>query len=210
VSDEVKGRAPATQEAATLGAAIRRKADESAAVITRFFAAQAGPIEACARAMAAAFAGGGRLYAFGNGGSACDAQHVAVEFMHPIVEKRRPLPAQALSADPALITAVGNDTDFSRVFADALRRLARPGDLALGLSTSGKASNVVRGFQAARELGLMTVALTGKDGGKLPPLADHCFVVPSYAIHRIQEVHVALLHVLWDLVHVVMGEDDVL
>lgn len=194
----------------SLEAAIRRKAGESAEVMQRFFAEQAGPVEACARALAARFAAGGRLYSFGNGGSACDAQHVAVEFMHPIVEKRRALPAQALSADPALLTAVGNDTDFSRVFADALRRLGRSGDIALGLSTSGKAANVVRGFQVARELGLLTVALTGKDGGKLPALADHCFVVPSYAIHRIQEVHVALLHVLWDLVHVVLGEDDVL
>ena len=82
--------------------------------------------------------------------------------------------------------------------------------MALGLSTSGKSPNVARAFQAARDAALVTVALTGKDGGRLPELAEHCFVVPSYSIHRIQEVHVLLLHVLWDMVHVALGEEDVI
>jgi D-sedoheptulose 7-phosphate isomerase len=190
--------------------AILRKARESADVKEQFFRAEANRIEALARALAAAFERGGRLYVMGNGGGATDAQHVAVEFCHPIVEKRRPLPALALTTDTALLTAISNDRDFARVFGDQLRTLARPGDMALALSTSGQSPNLLHGLEVARDLGLLTVAFTGKDGGRLAALADHGFVVPSFSIHRIQETHVALYHVVWDLVHVALGEDDVL
>jgi D-sedoheptulose 7-phosphate isomerase len=190
--------------------AILRKARESADVKEQFFRAEADRIEALARTMAAAFQRGGRLYVMGNGGGATDAQHVAVEFCHPIVEKRRALPALALTTDQALLTAISNDRDFSKVFADQLRMLARPGDMALTLSTSGQSPNLVHAIEVGRELELMTIAFTGKDGGRLATLADHAFVVPSFSIHRIQETHVALYHIVWDLVHVAFGEDDVL
>ena len=190
--------------------AILRKARESAEVKEAFFRTEAARIEGLARAMAAAFEHGGRLFAMGNGGGATDAQHVAVEFCHPIVEKRRALPAVALSGDPAMLTAIANDRDFTRVFGDQLRVLARPGDMALALSTSGHSSNLVHAVEVARSLGLMTIAFTGKDGGRLADLAEHAFVVPSFSIHRIQETHVALYHVVWDLVHVALGADDVL
>jgi D-sedoheptulose 7-phosphate isomerase len=190
--------------------AILRKARESAEVKEAFFRTETARIEALARAMAAAFEHGGRLFVMGNGGGATDAQHVAVEFCHPIVEKRRALPAVALSGDPAVLTAIANDRDFTRVFGDQLRVLARPGDMALALSTSGHSSNLVHALEVARSLGLMTIALTGKDGGRLADLAEHAFVVPSFSIHRIQETHVALYHVVWDLVHVALGADDVL
>ena len=190
--------------------AILRKARESAELKEAFFRAEADRIEALARAMAAAFARGGRLFVMGNGGGATDAQHVAVEFCHPIVEKRRALPALALTADPALLTAIANDRDFAKVFADQLRLHARSGDMALALSTSGQSANLVQGIEAARALGAMTIAFTGKDGGRLAAAAEHAFVVPSFSIHRIQETHVALYHVVWDLVHVALGEDDVL
>jgi D-sedoheptulose 7-phosphate isomerase len=190
--------------------AILRKARESAAVAEQFFRAEADRIEALARAMAAAFHRGGRLYVMGNGGGATDAQHVAVEFCHPIVEKRRALPAVALTADQALLTAISNDRDFAKVFADQLRLLARPGDMALALSTSGQSPNLIHALETARDAGLMTIAFTGRDGGRLAALADHAFVVPSFSIHRIQETHVALYHIAWDLVHVALGEDDVL
>ena len=190
--------------------AILRKARESAELKEQFFRAEAGRIETVVRAVAARFARGGRLYCMGNGGSATDAQHVAVEFFHPVVEKRRPLPALALTADQALVTAISNDRDFATVFADQLRVLARPDDMALALSTSGHSPNLVRALETARELGLLTVAFAGKDGGRLADLADHCFVVPSFSIHRIQETHVALYHILWDLVHVALGADDVI
>jgi D-sedoheptulose 7-phosphate isomerase len=160
--------------------------------------------------MAEAFARGGRLFAFGNGGSACDAQHVVVEFMHPIVEKRKPLPAIALASDPALLTAKGNDRDFSLSFVEQLSVLGRAGDLALGISTSGKSANVNRALQAAREQGLLTVGFSGRDGGRMPALCDHCFTVESFSIHRIQETQEALLHVLWDAVHMIRGEEDVI
>ena len=190
--------------------AILRKARESAELKEVFFRAEADRIEALARAMAAAFSRGGRLFVMGNGGGATDAQHVAVEFCHPIVEKRRALPALALTADPALLTAIANDRGFAKVFADQLRLQARPGDMALALSTSGQSPNLVQGIEAARALGAMTIAFTGKDGGRLAAAAEHAFVVPSFSIHRIQETHVALYHVVWDLVHVALGEDDVL
>ena len=190
--------------------AILRKALESAGVKEQFFRAEADRIEALVRAMAARFSSGGRLYAMGNGGSATDAQHIALEFFHPIIEKRKALPAVALTADPALLTAISNDRDFAKVFADQLRVLARPGDMALAVSTSGKSPNLVQALETAREMGLLTIAFTGKDGGRLPDLAEFCFVVPSFSIHRIQETHVALYHVVWDLVHVALGEDDVI
>lgn len=190
--------------------AILRKARESADVKEQFFRAEADRIEALVRAMAARFSDGGRLYVMGNGGSATDAQHISLEFFHPIIEKRKPLPAIALTADQALLTAISNDRDFAKVFADQLRVLARPGDMALAVSTSGKSPNLVQALETARELGLLTIAFTGKDGGRLLDLAEYCFVVPSFSIHRIQEVHVTLYHIVWDLVHVALGEDDVI
>jgi D-sedoheptulose 7-phosphate isomerase len=190
--------------------AILRKAHESAQVKEQFFRAEADRIEALVRVMAVSFQQGGRLYVMGNGGGATDAQHVAVEFCHPILEKRRPLPAIALTTDNALLTAISNDRDFAKVFSDQLRLLARPGDMAMALSTSGQSPNLVHGLEVARELGALTIAFTGKDGGRLAALADHGFIVPSFSIHRIQETHVALYHVVWDLVHVALGEDDVL
>jgi D-sedoheptulose 7-phosphate isomerase len=190
--------------------AILRKARESADVKEQFFRAEADRIEALVRAMAARFSSDGRLYVMGNGGSATDAQHISVEFFHPIVEKRKPLPAIALTADQALLTAISNDRDFAKVFADQLRVLARPGDMVLAVSTSGKSPNLVQALETARELGLLTIAFTGKDGGRLADLAEYSFVVPSFSIHRIQETHVTLYHVVWDLVHVALGEDDVI
>jgi len=190
--------------------AILRKARESAAVKQEFFAAEAGRIATLVETMAETFRRGGRLFVMGNGGGATDAAHVAVEFFHPIIEKRRALPAVALGADSALLTAIANDRDFAKVFADQLAVLAEPGDMALAISTSGKSPNLVQGLEAARRIGLITIAFTGKDGGRFPALADHCFVVPSFSIHRIQETHVALYHIVWDLVHVARGEDDVL
>jgi D-sedoheptulose 7-phosphate isomerase len=160
--------------------AILRKARESADVKEQFFRAEADRIEALVRAMAARFSSGGRLYVMGNGGSATDAQHISLEFFHPIVEKRKALPAIALTADQALLTAISNDRDFAKVFADQLRVLARPGDMALAVSTSGKSPNLVQALETARELGLLTIAFYGMVGGRLPYLAEYCFVVPSF------------------------------
>ncbi len=191
-------------------AAIERKVRESHEVGARFFTDNAARIETCARALAHRFSSGGRLFVMGNGGSACDAAHVAVEFVHPVVEKRRALPAFSLPSDPASITAIGNDRDFASVFEHQLRVLARTGDVALGISTSGASANVVRGLKYARSAGLMSIGFAGRDGGRMLDVCDHCFVVETWSIHRVQESHTILLHLLWDLVHITMGEDDVL
>ncbi|HXU73532.1 MAG TPA: SIS domain-containing protein [Polyangia bacterium] len=189
---------------------ILKKARESADTQLRFFEANAARIAACAEALAARVREGGRVLTMGNGGSACDAQHLAVEFQHPIIEKRRALPAQCLSSDTALLTAIGNDTDFARAYCDQLELVARPVDVAIGVSTSGASANVNRALKRARQLGLLTIGFAGRDGGALADLCEHAFVVPSWSIHRIQETHTILLHVLWDQLHVALGEDDVL
>jgi D-sedoheptulose 7-phosphate isomerase len=189
---------------------IVRKARESADLMVRFFAENAGSLELCVHEVSERLGRGGRLIAMGNGGSACDAQHIAVEFQHPIIEKRKPLPALALTIDAATLTAIGNDKDFSYVFVDQLELLGRPDDIALGISTSGASANVNRALRRARERGLLTVGFAGRDGGQMPALCDYCFTVKSWSIHRIQETHTALLHLLWDLVQVDMGADDVI
>ncbi len=189
---------------------ILRKCRESAATKEQFFTDQADRIAECCRALARAFDAGARLFVMGNGGSSCDAAHIAVEFMHPIIEKRPPLPALALTTDTAILTAVGNDQDFSVAFVEQLRMLGRRGDIAIGLSTSGKSANVNRALQAARDLGMLTVGFSGRDGGRMPEFCDWCFTVPSFSIHRIQESHETLLHILWDLIHVIRGEEDVI
>jgi D-sedoheptulose 7-phosphate isomerase len=196
--------------AAALRTSILRKCRESMATKEQFFTEQADRIAACCTALAGAFDKGARLFVMGNGGSSCDAAHVAVEFMHPIIEKRPALPALALTTDTALLTAVGNDQDFAVAFVEQLRMLGRPGDIALGISTSGKSANVNRALQAARQLGMVTVGFSGRDGGRMPDFCDWCFTVPSFSIHRIQETHETLLHILWDLIHVIRGEEDVI
>lgn len=195
---------------AQLSEIILRQCREAVITKEQFFSENRDRIVECATSMAQAFDAGARLYAMGNGGSACDALHVSVEFMHPILQKRPALPAITLAADPAILSAIGNDQDFSMAFLQQLRMLGRAGDIALGISTSGKSSNVNRALKAAKEMGLLCIGFTGKDGGRMPELCDYCFVVPSFSIPRIQETHETLLHVLWDLVHVIRGEEDVL
>lgn len=190
--------------------AVLRKCRESRDTQERFFAEYAARISDCARAMAAAFSRGARLFVMGNGGSACDAQHATVEFMHPIIEKRPALPSITLGAETAFLTAIANDADYSLAFSQAMKQLGKSGDIALGLSTSGKSVSVNWGLRTAREMKMLTIGFTGRDGGPMTALCDHAFVVPSFSIHRIQETHGTLLHVLWDLVHLERGEEDVL
>ncbi|HVT30428.1 MAG TPA: SIS domain-containing protein [Lacipirellulaceae bacterium] len=189
---------------------IRRQTRELVALNESFFEEQADRIEKCCRAMARRFDEGARLLTVGNGGSCCDAMHMAVECTHPIIAKRPALPAIALTTDMALLTAVGNDQDFSFAFVDQLKLLGRKGDMLMGFSTSGKSRNLTRAFQAAREMDILTIGCAGKDGGRLPELCDYTFVVPSFSIPRIQETQETLLHIMWDLIHVIRGEEDVL
>jgi len=189
---------------------ILRKCRESMTTKEQFFTEHADRIVECCAAMARAFDQDGRLFVMGNGGSSCDAAHVSVEFMHPIIEKRPALPAIALTTDTAMLTAVGNDQDFALAFSQQLKMLGRRGDMALGISTSGKSANVNRALQAAKEIGMLTVGFSGRDGGRMPDFCDYCFTVASFSIHRIQETHETLLHILWDLIHVLRGQEDVI
>jgi len=188
---------------------IIRKCGESVEMKERFFTRYADSLEAMSRAMAERFRQGGRLFVMGNGGSLCDALHMCVEFNHPIIEKRPAFPVIPLMTDIATMTAIGNDIDFTRVFVNQLRLLGLSGDTAMVFSTSGKSPNLIYALQAAREKQMLTVAFAGKDGGRFPGIADYCFIVPSYSIHRIQEVHATAVHVVWDLVHIALGAEDV-
>jgi D-sedoheptulose 7-phosphate isomerase len=159
-----------------------------------------GPLLAAATAMAAAVKGGGKLLLFGNGGSAADAQHAAAELVGRLERARGPIAAIALSTDTSVLTAVGNDNGFDRVFARQVEALGRRGDVALAISTSGRSANVLAAAAAARDAGLTVVALTGGDGGALGRAADIHVNVPDGGTARAQEVHRTLLHVLCELV----------
>jgi len=189
---------------------VMRKCQESVEIKSKFFERYANQIGELSQKMAERFARGRRLWVMGNGGSACDAQHVAVEFVHPIIEKRRALPALDLVSQIPVVTAISNDKDFARVFIDQIELWGEKDDMAMAISTSGKSPNLIYALKAARNKGLLTISFSGKDGGRLPEVSDYCFTVPSFSIHRIQESHVALLHILWDLTHVAMGEEDII
>jgi len=163
-------------------------------------------IAACAEAMAERFAAGGRLLSFGNGGSSTDAQDVTTTFMFPGGEAR-PLPALALTADMAVVTALANDIGFEVVFARQIAAWGRPQDIALGLSTSGGSANVLAGFEQARRLGLLTIGLAGYEGGRMAEAdtIDHLFVIPSSSVHRIQEAQTTVFNVLHELTLEALG-----
>lgn len=154
----------------------------------------------CARAMAARFAAGGRLLAFGNGGSSTDSQDLASLFLHP-GGAAPALPAFGLTNDIAVITALSNDVSFDVVFSRQIAAFGRPDDVAVGLSTSGNSANLLPAFDEASRRGMLTVGIAGYQGGKMAELdsIDHLFVVPSASVHRIQEAQTTLYHVLWEL-----------
>jgi D-sedoheptulose 7-phosphate isomerase len=179
---------------------IRRWFEESAETKLKFVAEHTDRIQKLADLLAETFRKGNKVLLFGNGGSATDASHVAAEFVGRYRRERAPLAAIALSADQAKLTCIANDYGYAEVFARQVQALGRPGDVAIGISTSGNSPNVLKGLQAARAQGLVTVAWTGGTGGKLVGLADHVFLVPSTVIARIQETHHTLGHVLCELV----------
>lgn len=193
---------------AALLESVRQKALDSVETKQRFFAAHGEAVVATARALAATYQRGGRLFAMGNGGSSCDASHIAVEFLHPVTAGRPALAAVNLVADTAMLTAVGNDVGIAHVFVRPLIAQARRGDALIGISTSGNSANLMAAFAKAREMGVTTIGLSGHDGGEMASsgVVDHCLVVASDSIHRIQETHVAIYHILWDLVHTLLAD----
>jgi D-sedoheptulose 7-phosphate isomerase len=142
------------------------------------------------------FAAGGRVYAFGNGGSSLDATHLAEELVGRFRRERRPLPAQSLAVDAAALTCIANDYSFEEVFERQVRAFVAAGDVVVAFSTSGRSRNVVRGLAAAKEAGATTVLFGGGDGGPALEHADHALLVPSESTARIQELHVFFLHVV--------------
>jgi len=189
-----------------LGFSLLEKARESVEVKSKFFAENKETILAASLLLAKAFHRGRKLLVCGNGGSATDAQHVAVEFMHPITVGRKALPAVCLTNDMAMVTAVANDVGFDDVFTRQIIALGQEGDVLLGISTSGNSGNLTHAFATARRMKLSTIGFAGGDGGKMDEmraagLLDFCLTVPTSSIHRIQETHVALYHIMWDMVH---------
>ncbi|MFQ5912636.1 MAG: SIS domain-containing protein [Nitrospinota bacterium] len=153
-------------------------------------------LDRLAGAVANAMAGGGKVLLFGNGGSAAAAQHAAAEWVGRFLTKRNPLPAIALTADTSILTAVGNDYGFDRVFERQVQAIGRPGDVVIGLSTSGESENVIRALRAARRRGAHAAAFLGGDGGRARRIADSALIVPASQVALIQEIHGFLLHVL--------------
>lgn len=179
---------------------VKRTLAETMALHERVRQADTRPVLDAAAAIVASLRGGGKLLAFGNGGSAADAQHVAAELVGRFNRERVALAAVALTTDTSVLTSLANDYAYDRVFVRQIEALGRQGDVALGISTSGASGNVVGALDAARARGLRTIALTGRDGGAVGRAAEIHVNVPSESTPRVQEVHRTLLHVICDVV----------
>jgi len=179
---------------------VRSTLSDAIALHERMKATDVKPITDAAAAIFETMTRGGTLLIFGNGGSASDAQHVAAEFVGRFQRERRALAAMALTTDTSVLTAIGNDYAFDRVFARQVEGLGKRGDVAFGISTSGRSPNVVAALETARARGLQTIALTGRDGGAVGRAASIHINVPSDATARVQEVHRTVLHIICDIV----------
>ena len=199
------------REQSDLLALVTARFAQSMAVPEAFFAGEAGQIAEACWAMARRFHQGGRLLAFGNGAWATDAQHVAVEFVHPVIVGKRALPALALTNDSATLSGLMAGGDAATSFARQLHVLARPQDIAMGFSPDGNCANVTSALAKAKEMGLLTLGLVGGDGGQIKQgQFDFCFVVRSHDPLVIQETHETLYHILWELVHIYFEHEGLL
>jgi len=179
---------------------VCKRFEEAAGAIRAAGQRLGDPISRAAEIIVAALRAGGAVFAFGNGGSAADAQHFAGELVGRFQIERRPLKAEALTTDSSVLTCLANDYGFEEVFARQLEAKARPGDVAVAITTSGNSSNVVAGLARARRIGMKTVALTGAGGGRCAPLADVLIDAPGACTPRIQEAHVVAYHVICELI----------
>lgn len=193
---------------------VAARFEQSMSVPEAFFATETERIAEACWAMARRFFQGGRLLAFGNGAWATDAQHVSVEFVHPVIVGKRALPALALTNDSATLSALLAGEDAAMSFARQLKVLARPQDMAMGFSPDGRCANVIAALTTARQMGLLTLALVGGDGGLLGQMGqtglDFCFVVQAHDPLVIQETHETLYHILWELVHIFFEHEGLL
>jgi len=196
------------QENMALLESIKQKSQLSLRISQQFFENNGQALIDTAQAIANSYQQDGRLFTMGNGGSSCDAAHLAVEFQHPVTTGRPALPAMNLCIDTAMISAVSNDIGVKHVFVRQLNAHARKGDVVVGFSTSGNSENLISGYRKAKELGLVNIGFAGGDGGEMKSseLLDHCLVVPCDSIHRVQETHVTCYHILWDLVHTLLAD----
>ena len=179
---------------------IQKRFKESAEVKARFLKENLSRLLETIKLVSHTFEAGNKLFFFGNGGSAADAQHIAAEFVNRYIMDRPPLPAIALTTDTSILTSVSNDSAFNDIFSRQLKALGKEGDVAIGISASGNSPNVIKAFEAAKELGIKTVALTGNDGGILAKLADISLIVSSNSTPRIQETHILVGHLLCEMV----------
>lgn len=187
---------------------VQQKVAQHLDVVGRFFSTHGEAVVECARTIAEVYRGRGRLFTMGNGGSSSDASHIAVEFLHPVTTGRPALPAFDLSCDKTVMSAIANDVGYEHVFARQVAALVRKEDALVGVSTSGNSANLLRAFLQAKRIGAATIGLCGGDGGEMARAGlSHCLVVDSDSIHRTQECHVAIYHVLWDLVHTLLADE---
>ena len=179
---------------------IQKRFKESSEVKTRFLKENLPKLLDVIKLISHTFEGGNKLFFFGNGGSAADAQHMAAEFVNRYIMNRPPLPAIALTTDTSILTSVSNDFAFSEVFAKQLRALGKERDVAIGITTTGNSPNIIKAFEVAKEMGMKTVAFTGNDGGVIGKMVDFPLVVPSASTPRIQEAHILIGHILCEMV----------
>lgn len=209
---------PAPAPPAAPSRAVAAPADRLADIFARReaplreLATQAAAVAAACHQMALRFHQGGKLIAFGTGGAATDAQHVAVEFVHPVIVGKRALPAISLTADVATVTGIAARDGIGEIFAAQLRHLAAPADIALGISADGNCTSTRTGLRAANDLGLLTIALAGGGGGAIAAsaVAEHQLVTSATDPRVVKEMHVTCYHVLWELVHVFFEQPGLL
>jgi D-sedoheptulose 7-phosphate isomerase len=184
---------------------IRMLAEEGIEAKRRFFSQSTADVARAAHLIIEKMRAGGKLLIFGNGGSAADAQHLAAEIAFKMVRERAALPALALTTDSSLLTAISNDRSFEFVFARQIQALGRRGDIALAISTSGNSPNVIEAVKEARKLEIATIGLLGAGGGELGKLVDLALIVPHRDTPRIQEVHIAIGHIICELIEDELG-----
>jgi D-sedoheptulose 7-phosphate isomerase len=188
---------------------IEKVLRESGRVVEDFVKENARDLVFVAEKISSVFTSDRKLMICGNGGSAADAQHIAAEFVNRFMLERPPLPAIALTTDTSIITSIGNDYSFDEIFSKQVKAIGMEGDMLLAISTSGNSGNVITAAKAARGLGIYTVALTGRDGGRLSPLVDMSLVVKSNTTPRIQEAHCFALHILCQLVDHILFQQGI-
>jgi len=198
----------AARENTALLESVKQKSEHSLSVKQAFFENNAQAVIDAAQAIAQVYLNQGRMLSMGNGGSSCDASHFAVEFQHPVTAGRPALPAINLVMDTAMMSAVANDVGIKHIYVRQLEAHGQKNDGLFGFSTSGNSENLLAAFDKAKQLGITTFGLAGGNGGEMKTsgLVDHCLVVDTDSIHRVQEVHVATYHILWDLVHTLLAD----